>query len=92
MSPIIVIVLILTGLIGAYFLMGELNAAQLATGGATSGAVANYSTLAIKILMAIMALYAIYYVVDVIKTSARERRAVERKKKMLEAREKGYKP
>jgi len=91
MNPIIVIVLILLGLIGAYFLMTELTAAQVATGSATNGPLAQYSTLAIKVLMAVMVLYAIYYIVDVIKTSARERRASERKKKMLEAREQSYK-
>ena len=91
MKPIIFIVLIFVGLLSAFFLQDQLTTAQVATGGATNGASANYTSLAIKILMVIMVLYAIYYVVDVIKTSARERRALERKKKMLEAREESYK-
>ena len=92
MSPMIVIVLICLGLIAAYFLMTELTAAQVATGGSPDGALANYSTMAIKILMAIMVLYAIYYVVDVIKTSISERKARERKAKALAAKERSYTP
>ena len=41
MSPLIVMVLIGLGLIGAYFLMTELGAAQIATGGSPDSALAN---------------------------------------------------
>lgn len=92
MSPIIVIVLLLIGLLGAFFLMTELGTAQAATGGATQGLLATYAPLGIKILMVIMVLFTVYYIVDVIKTSARERKAAERKAKALEARERPYKP
>lgn len=90
MNPLIVMVLIGLGLIGAYFLMSELGAAQIATGGSPDSALANYSVTAIKFLMVVMVLYAIYYVVDVIKTSIRERKARERKARALEAKERSY--
>ena len=90
MSPIIVIVLICVGLLGAFFLMSELTTAQLATGASPNTPLATYSVTAIKILMIVMVLYAIYYIVDVIKTSIRERKAADHKAKILEARERSH--
>lgn len=74
MNPIVVIVLILLGIGGAYFTMISLNDAQVAAGGAANPLLTNYGTLACKILIGVLILYGIYYVVDTIKTSMQQRK------------------
>lgn len=78
MNPILVIFLLLVGIGGAYFLMTNIGQAQIDAGGAVNPALTNYGSLAAKVLMAVLVLYAIYYIVDVFKTSAAQRKEKER--------------
>ena len=87
MNPVIIIVLIILGLLGAYLLLTELGPAQLATGTFTNPTANTYTNLAIKIIILIVILYAVYYVVDVFRTSARERKSKARKTQERKARE-----
>ena len=87
MNPLVIIIFIILGLLGVYLLMTELGTAQSATGAVSNSTSASLTTWAINILMAVMILYAIYYVAEVIKNSSRERRKKERKKQDREARE-----
>jgi hypothetical protein len=74
MNPIIVITLLLLGIGGAYFLMINLGDAQVAAGGTANPLLTNYGALACKILIVVLLLYMIYYIADVIKTSAQQRK------------------
>lgn len=74
MSPVVVIILILLGIGAAYFTMSSLADAQIAAGSAANPMLTNYATLACKILIGVLLLYAIYYIVDTIKTSIQQRK------------------
>jgi hypothetical protein len=74
MNPIIVITLILLGIGGAYFTMLNLGDAQVAAGNSVNPMLTNYGVLVCKILIGVLLLYGIYYIVDVVKTSARQRK------------------
>lgn len=78
MHPIVIVVLIFVALGSAYFLMTNLEASQVAATGAANHAVTMYGSLALKILMAIVMLYAIYYVVESVRTSLQKRKAINR--------------
>lgn len=74
MNPLIVITLILLGIGGAYFTIINLADAQVAAGGAANPMLTNYGILISKILIGVLIVYGIYYIVDAIKTSVRERK------------------
>jgi len=91
MNPLVIVVLIVLALLGAYLLLIELAPAQLATGTFTNPIITSSTNLAIKILIAVVILYAIYYVVDVFKTSTRERKDKARRAQERKAREESSK-
>ena len=72
MNPVIVIILILLGIGGAYFVMTNLAEAQVAAGGAANAALTTYGVLAAKVLMAVMVLYGLNIVTS--KTTAAQRK------------------
>lgn len=74
MNPIIIITLLLLGIGGAYFTMINLGDAQVAAGGVVNPLLTNYGTLACKILIAVLLLYGLYYIMDVVKNSVQQRK------------------
>lgn len=78
MHPIVIIVLIFVALGSAYFLMTNLESSQIAATGAANQAFTTYGTLALKILMAAVLLYAVYYIVETVRTSLQKRKAINR--------------
>lgn len=80
MHPIVIVVLIFVALGTAYYLLNNLEAAQVAATGVANQAITTYGSLLLKLLMAAVILYAVYYVVETVRTSLQQRKAINRLK------------
>ncbi len=78
MHPIVIVVLIFVALGSAYFLMTNLESSQIAATGMANPAVTTYGTLALKVLMAAVLLYAVYYIAETVRTALQKRKAINR--------------
>lgn len=78
MNPVIVIILILLGIGGAYFVITNLADAQISVNGVDNAALTTYGILAAKVLIAVLILYGICYIVAAFKTAAAQRKMKER--------------
>lgn len=75
MHPIVIIFVIFVALGAAYFLMTNFSDAQTAASGTANTLIGIYGTLFAKILIAIVLLYGLYYIVDVFRSAALQRKA-----------------
>lgn len=80
MHPVVIVVLIFVALGSAYFLLTNLESAQVTATGVANEAITTYGSLALKILIAAVVLYAVYYVVETVRASLQQRKAINRLK------------
>lgn len=80
MHPIVIVALIFVALGAAYYLLTHLEAMQVAATGAANQTITAYGSLLLKLLMAAVILYAVYYVVETVRTSLQQRKAINRLK------------
>jgi|GEM_PF-5939147 len=78
MHPIVIVVLIFVALGAVYFIMTNLEASQIAATGMANQAVTTYGTLALKVLMAAVLLYAVYYIVETVRGALQQRKVINR--------------
>lgn len=81
MHPIVIVALIFVAIGCAYFMLTNLESAQMAASGAANNAITTYGAIALKVLIAVIILYGIYYVVEVVRTALMQRKALQRLRK-----------
>ena len=80
MHPIVIVILIFVALGAAYYLLTHLVAMQVAATGVANQAITTYGSLLLKLLMAAVILYTVYYVVETVRASLLQRKAINRLK------------